>query len=248
MKDKVIRTDSGRLIPYNTPEEVTPTVSKSVLLDPEYLLPEIINNDNAIIDENWCDTVRDLIQKQPTTLTRHDWMDICLGLVNVVETMAKRQPSIIVTTERVVTPEREFRNECQIIFDERPGQVRAEPATIPFEVGLQLLKGAEMEVGEHMHMDLEELKREAMEAGAAMIEREEQIKLMQQRITHWKTLARMRLEEMRRDMEFRNRLAFRGDGQCESLSPRRTKLEMAGVRRKRRAKCAIENSQADMAA
>jgi hypothetical protein len=46
-------------------EEKILLFSESMNMDPEWLLTEILNDDDLIISESWCDTVRELIRKQP---------------------------------------------------------------------------------------------------------------------------------------------------------------------------------------
>jgi hypothetical protein len=182
--------------------------SESTNMDPEWLLPEILNDDDLIINESWCDTVRELIQKQPEKHTRNDWIEICLQLVEIIQNAKNRQVPTLVTTETMACPLPEFQRESHLIFDQSDDIRAVETSPIPFRVGLQLLQGSEPDIGEQTREAVRGLENEAMTMEAAILDRGEEEQLLRQRLTHWKILARVRLIEMRRDLEYQQSIVF----------------------------------------
>jgi hypothetical protein len=139
MKGRVIAIEieatsdhTGKLLtPENTPEEIF-TFSRSTDFDPEWLLADILNDDEAIINDCWCNIVRELIRKQPLSHSRHDRVDISHRLVDIIQTHNRSQQ----TRKRP-----QFQRESHVIFDQASATTDIPASPIPFEVGLQLLQG-----------------------------------------------------------------------------------------------------------
>jgi hypothetical protein len=211
MKDQIIAVEIGTEVPPSTEQASTPdnmeeeilSFSHSSDMEPGDLLPEIINDDEAIYNSVWCDTVRDLIRKQPASHTQYDWMDICVRLVDIVENVANKRPPARVSTETMACPVPHRERHSAIIFDQTEAQTPPAPVPIPFEIGLQLLQGNDPSMGEQTREAVDALQEQVL-----LIDRDDEIGILQQRLSHWKKLARSRLEEMRRDMEFRQRMAL----------------------------------------
>jgi hypothetical protein len=197
------RSTEQAITPDSFPEEIL-SFSHSSDTQPEDLLPEIINDDEVIYNAFWCDTVRALIRKQPTSLTRYDWMDICVRLVDVIEGVANKRPPACASTETMARPISHFQRTSQTIFDQTEEQAAAPPAVIPFEIGLQLLRGGEPDMGEQTREAVRALQAQALPVD----NRDGEILMLRQRLSHWKALAQSRLEQMRRDMDFRRRIVL----------------------------------------
>jgi hypothetical protein len=216
MKNQTIAVESGTEALPSTEQIAAPgnlkegilSFSRSSDLQPEELLPRIINDDEAICNPFWCDTVRALIRKQPASHTRYDWMDICVRLVDIIESAANKAPPRRASAETTARAVPNCQRAAHVVFDRPDGEAALPAPAIPFEIGLQLLQGNDPSMGERTRGAVRALQEQAIAAGAAVIGRDEEIRILQQRLSHWKKLAQSRLEEMRRDMDFRRRMAF----------------------------------------
>jgi hypothetical protein len=59
----------------------------------EVLMAEILNGDELMITDLWCEMVRDLLQKQLETLKRADWINVSVRFVDLLEDQVKAQKS-----------------------------------------------------------------------------------------------------------------------------------------------------------
>jgi hypothetical protein len=86
--------------------------------------------------------------------------------------------------------------------------VEAGPTTqeilIPFDLGLQLLQGTHQE--EENLGEMRQIEQEAVRVEEEILKRQGEVQMLQQRLRQWKTLARSRLNELQRDIEFRERI------------------------------------------
>jgi hypothetical protein len=170
-------------------------------INAEEALREKLDQDAAKIDPIWCEGVSDLLQNQPELLNRYDWIAIGLRLVEVIQVLSSR-PNPRHTQCDIYT---------QLIADITTGSAHSQSGEIPFDVGLQLLHGSYDPDGTTevaTAQAVRAVEAQAIEIGQRLGDGNEQIKLMERRIAHWKSLATIRLAELRKEFEFRERIIY----------------------------------------
>jgi hypothetical protein len=202
-----VKMNSERVqVPENADAAVL-SFSRSFGKQPEWVLPEVLNDDEAIINGFWCDMIKDLVVKQPATFTRQDWIEICEKLVEIIYAVAVDHCHM--QEEPTVAACRELQS--LVLADVPPDPPRPAPeGPIPLDVGLPLPQVTYPDdggdTGEAAQAAVQEIDERAAQAAFDMLSRDEEIQVLQRRVTHRRSLAKSRLAEMRRGLEFRQRV------------------------------------------
>lgn len=170
---------------YEPISEGSISISESPSTDDEIRLQALLTSDD--IDIQWCSQVDNLLRKQTQINSAHDWLDISLKLLEIIQRFTEKDMSI---------PRAGLR-QCQ----------RAKH--IDVELGLQLLGDGPVEPrNAEERMLLRELEQEAEIMKMQMTRKNNKIEALQRHLNHWKFIAKLRLIELKREFDMQERFIF----------------------------------------
>lgn len=165
------------------------------------------------IDDQWCTSVDGLLNDLPTNTHHSDWLGISLRLVDIIRMMQKSSSNT--TTSDPSIPQSESQNgaELTVVGQRHPMEPTAEASDgnpIPFEIGLKLLSGTGLNetLDESTQRAVEELQRDVVVLSEQLTNRDDTIDRLTRRLQHWRNMAKVRLRELRKEFEFRERMIF----------------------------------------
>ena len=181
--------------------------------DPEDQILRYLNDPVSQIDENWCESMDSLLKKLPSNTNHDDWLGISLKLVEIIQMMHGMGNDLAIS-DPVPLPDVPATGAALTVMGPAKtvnvsGVGRPENA-IPFEIGLKLLKGADVE--EELDMStkkaVEELQRDVEVLSEELTTKDDTIKKLTKQLQHWRSMAKVRLLELRKEFEFRERMIF----------------------------------------
>ena len=165
------------------------------------------------IDERWCTTVDGLLNELPTNTHHSDWLGISLRLVDIIRMMHNSSSNTTTSDPPTLQSGCEDGTTLTVTGQPHPMEPIAEASEgnpIPFEIGLKLLSGTGLNetLDETTQKAVEDLQRDVAVLSEQLTNRDDTIDRLTRRLQHWRNMAKVRLRELRKEFEFRERMIF----------------------------------------
>ena len=178
--------------------------------DPEDQILRYLNDPVSQIDENWCVSVDSLLKQLPSNTNHDAWLGISLKLVEIIQMMHGTGNYLVISDPAPLPDVPGTGAALTVTGPTKTSGARRSENAIPFEIGLKLLKGADVE--EELDMStkraIEELQRDVDVLSEELTTKDDTIKKLTKRLQHWRSMAKVRLLELRKEFEFRERMIF----------------------------------------